>query len=58
MGRKLIAGLVVGFLMLTFATAAYASYAGIGVTNSPHWSLREGSTGGVAVFGGGPGSGK
>jgi hypothetical protein len=49
---------VVALLSLTLAGAAYASYSGAGLVASGSPSARSGSTGGIFILGGGPGSGK
>ena len=42
----------------TFAAAAQASYTGYGLVASGAPHARVGSTGGIFIIGGGPGSGK
>jgi hypothetical protein len=55
-----------GFVVVTVAllctlglsSAAYASYAGVGLIQSGGSSARVGSVGGIDILGGGPNSGK
>lgn len=59
MGKTVIIVLLtVVILGGTFAAAVQASYTGYGLVASGSPNARVGSTGGIFIIGGGPGSGK
>lgn len=58
MGRGIIATAVIALMLFGLMGSVYASYTGMGLVGNPTYSLRQGSSNGIFVMGGGPGSGK
>ncbi|NDJ85899.1 MAG: hypothetical protein GYB66_08440 [Chloroflexi bacterium] len=58
MFRGIIMTFIVFLLLLCLMGTFYASYTGIGLVNAGAASVREGSSGGPVIRGGGPSGGK
>ncbi len=56
--RSIISGIAVILLVATLMGTFYLGYHGIGLVDAGGPSVRQGSTSGPGIFGGGPSSGK
>ena len=56
--RGILAFAVIFLLLFGLFGSAFASYQGMGLVGNRTYSLRQGSSNGIFIMGGGPGSGK
>lgn len=55
---RILAIVFVFIMLMGFGASAYASYRGVGLIGDSTMSVRQGSSNGLFILGGGPGSGK